>query len=142
MLTSGNLGIDLEGPEQSGMTPGAWYAASRKSRRLCQHPAAESHRPGDSAKLQDDGSNSLDSVEASALCYLVAFDLDRFDLGYALGTEHPKVGWSAHMLAKMRDPRLPGPDGIGSIAPAGCDGPDRPENAPQNRRHVHWRIQA
>ena len=61
--------------------------------------------------------NNLDSVEASALCYLVAFDLDQFELGYALGTEHPRVEWSDHMLAQMRNPTLPGPDGIGSIAP-------------------------
>ena len=31
--------------------------------------------------------NNLDNVEASSLCYLIAFDLDRFELGFALGTE-------------------------------------------------------
>ena len=56
--------------------------------------------------------NNLDNVEASALCYLVAFDLDQFELGYELGTEHPGVGWSEHMLANEGS-RTPGPDGIG-----------------------------
>ena len=75
--------------------------------------------------------NNLDNVEASALCYLVAFDLDRFDLGYALGTEHPKVGWSEHMLAEMRDPALAGPDGIASIAPLVSTGLIGPMDAPR-----------
>jgi hypothetical protein len=61
--------------------------------------------------------NPLDSVEASSLCYLVAFDLDRFDLGYELGTEHPSVEWSDHIQPGMMDPKAPGPDGIGTIAP-------------------------
>jgi len=47
----------------------------------------------------------------------VAFDLDQFSLKYALGTEHPRVGWSDHILEQMMDKSLPGPDGIGSIAP-------------------------
>lgn len=61
--------------------------------------------------------NALDALESSALDYLVAFDLSRFDLGFALGTDHPRVGWSDRVLDAMRDPRLPGPDGIGQIAP-------------------------
>ena len=65
------------------------------------------------------------------MAFLIAFDLDRFDLGYALGTDHPKVGWSEHMLATMRDPALPGPDGIGSIAPLISTGLISPENVPK-----------
>jgi len=49
--------------------------------------------------------------------YLVAFDLDQFGLKYALGTEHPRVGWSDHVLSQMMEKSLPGPDGIGNIAP-------------------------
>jgi hypothetical protein len=73
--------------------------------------------------------NALDSVEGSSLSYLVAFDLDRFDLGYALGTEHPSVEWSEHIQPQMRDPRLPGPDGIGTIAPLVSTGVVSPGSA-------------
>jgi len=71
----------------------------------------------------------LDTVEASSLCYLVAFDLDRFDLGYALGTEHPSVEWSEHIQLGMKDPKLPGPDGIGTISPLVSTGSVNPDSA-------------
>jgi hypothetical protein len=61
--------------------------------------------------------NALDAVEAHALAYLVAFDLADFDLGFSLGTEHPRVGWADRVPADARDDSLPGPDGIGTIAP-------------------------
>jgi hypothetical protein len=73
--------------------------------------------------------NALDSVEASSLSYLVAFDLDRFNLGYSLGTEHPSVEWSEHIQPQMKDPRLPGPDGIGTSAPLVQTGMIDPQSA-------------
>lgn len=63
------------------------------------------------------GRRPLDPVEAEALAFLVAFDLGRFDLGFALGTEHPRLGWSARVRDELRDPARPGPDGIDSAAP-------------------------
>ncbi len=66
--------------------------------------------------------NELDSVEAGALDYLVAFDLQRLDVGFALGTDHPRVGWSERVLDSVRDPKLPGPDGIGSPSPLVVNG--------------------
>lgn len=61
--------------------------------------------------------NPLDEVESSALVYLVAFDLAAFDLGFALGTDHPRVGWSERVLPTVRDDALPGPDGIDDVKP-------------------------
>jgi hypothetical protein len=61
--------------------------------------------------------NRLDEVENKALTLLVAFDLSRFDLGFAVGTDHPRVGWSERVQDALRDDQLPGPDGIGDIAP-------------------------
>jgi hypothetical protein len=61
--------------------------------------------------------NELDQVEASAMAYLIAFDLDEFDLGFAVGSDHPRVGWSNRVVSAVRDDALPGPDGIGTIAP-------------------------
>lgn len=60
--------------------------------------------------------STLDAVEGSALTYLVAFDLDAFDLGFSVGTDHPRVGWSERVEASQRDDS-PGPDGIDSLAP-------------------------
>ncbi|MGD1093954.1 MAG: hypothetical protein ABSB35_18455 [Bryobacteraceae bacterium] len=130
LLTTGNLGIDLEGPEKTGMHPGTWYAArgnpgvyvSILQPNLIEPSVLQSYKTA---------VNNLDSVEASSLCYLIAFDLDRFELGYELGTEHPGVGWSDHMLAQMRDPALPGPDGIGTIRPLITTGLVNPESARQ-----------
>jgi hypothetical protein len=127
-LTSSNLGIDLEGPERTGMLPGAWYPAAGNAgvyvsilqENLIDPLILQSHKTT---------VNNLDGVEASALCYLIAFDLDQFELGYALGTEHPKVEWSDHMLEQMRNPTLPGPDGIGSISPLIATGLVSPEDA-------------
>jgi len=68
------------------------------------------------------GAGYIDSVEAAALDYMVALDLDEFDLGFALGTDHPRVGWSERALESVRNPALPGPDGIGSVAPLVVNG--------------------
>jgi hypothetical protein len=127
VLTPTGLGLPLEdmhGP----VRPGAWYAASGNpgvyvsviEPQLVDAAILENHK----ATV-----NALDGVEASSLCYLVAFDLERFDLGYALGTEHPSVEWSEHIQPQMKDPRLPGPDGIGTIAPLVSTGLVSPQSA-------------
>jgi hypothetical protein len=130
LLTSANLGIDLEGPESAGMTPGAWYPATGNPG---VYVSILQPNLIDPVILQSYKTvvNNLDSGEASALCYLVAFDLDRFELGYALGTEHPRVAWSDHMLERMKDPNLQGPDGIGSIAPLVSTGLVSPADTPR-----------
>jgi hypothetical protein len=74
---------------------GVWVSVAR--------PAAFTTRPSD-------------ATEAAALAYLVAFDLGRFDLGFALGTDHPRVGWSPRVPAAARDAR-PGPDGFATVEP-------------------------
>lgn len=115
VLTPSGLGITLENVHD-GVTPGVWYSASGNpgiyvsliEPQLIDRTILESYKTM---------VNPLDRVEASSLCYLVAFDLDRFDLGYELGTEHPSVEWSDHIQPAMKDPKLPGPDGIGAIAP-------------------------
>ena len=61
--------------------------------------------------------SSLDTVEANAVDYLVAFDLADFDLGFTLGTDHPRVDWAGRELGGVHDEHLAGPDGIGTSAP-------------------------
>jgi hypothetical protein len=115
VLTPSGLGLALVNAP-GAVTPGAWYAVrdypgafvSLIEPQWIDATILDSHKAA---------VNALDSVEAASICYLVAFDLDRFDLGYALGTEHPSVEWSEHIQPQMRDPNLPGPDGVGTIAP-------------------------
>ena len=126
VLTPRDLGITLENVHNA-VTPGAWYSASGNpgvyvsliEPRLIDRTILESYKTM---------INPLDSVEASSLCYLVAFDLSRFDLGYELGTEHPSTEWSEHIQPGMKDPKLPGPDGIGTIAPLVPTGMVSPES--------------
>jgi hypothetical protein len=61
--------------------------------------------------------SNLDTVESNAVDYLVAFDLADFALGFALGTDHPRVDWSGRELGGVHDAHLAGPDGIGTSAP-------------------------
>ncbi|HYA16480.1 MAG TPA: hypothetical protein VEF06_03385 [Bryobacteraceae bacterium] len=128
LLGSFNLGIDLEGPARTGLTPGAWYPAEGNPGIYVSILQPNLIDPGILASYRNQVS-SLDGIEASALCFLVAFDLDSFELGYALGTEHPKVGWSDHILPQMKDPALPGPDGIGTISPLVATGLLSPKQA-------------
>lgn len=109
------------------MTPGAWYAAAQNPGIYVSVLLPSFIDPAILTSYKT-LVNNLDNVEASALCYLIAFDLDQYELGYALGTEHPRVDWSDHVLAKVKDTALPGPDGIGSIAPLVSTGLIRPED--------------
>ena len=128
VLTPSGLGLTLE-HVHGEMRLGAWYSATDNPGVYVSVIEPQSI---DTTILERDRAtvNTLDSVEASSLCYLVAFDLERFDLGYARGTEHPSVDWSEHIQTQMRDPKLPGPDGIGTVAPSISTGLVSPRVAP------------
>jgi len=113
-VVPGMLGIDLADATH-GVVLGQWYAVRGledvyvsvvEPAAVTDAPATRSGRPW-----------RPDAVEAEALVYLVAFDLSRFDLGFALGTDHPRVGWSANIRDEARSADLPGPDGIDTAAP-------------------------
>lgn len=116
----GSFGLDVAGAS-AGFSPGRWYAV-----RDLQGVYASSLSPGDMTAEQLSGFephvNRLDAVETQALVYLVAFDLDDFNLHYTLGTDHPRLDWSPRPPASARDPRLPGPDGVGTAAPLVLNG--------------------
>ena len=116
VITAGNLGLELEKPEPRGLRPGTWYSA--KGNPGVYVTVIE---PGliDATILsgRTTSVSPLDNVESWALCYLVAFDLERFDIGYGEGTDHPGVYWSRHIQPEIENPKLPGPDGIGTISP-------------------------
>jgi len=111
-----DLGIEVQESGSNGMLLGSWYAAKENPGIYVSMIVPEGIAPEILHSFTKVVS-SLDSVESGGLVYLVAFDLDYFNLKYALGTEHPRVGWSDHVLKQMMDTSLPGPDGIGSIAP-------------------------
>jgi hypothetical protein len=115
-----DLGIPLEEPVK-GMLPGQWYAARGNPGIFVSLIQPEAVAP---AILQSYPNlvRPLDGVEAGALVYLVAFDLQWFNLGFALGTDHPRVDWSERILPQMKIPSLPGPDGIDTIAPLVTNG--------------------
>jgi hypothetical protein len=103
-VVPGTLGIDVGAP--GALRIGHWYAA-RGAPGVWVSVARPSALP-----LRQ----PLDAVENEALDYLVAFDLAEFELGFALGTDHPRLGWSDRVTETRRDAR-PGPDGIDSAAP-------------------------
>lgn len=115
LLAPVGLGLALDPPRER-VQIGAWYAARDNPGVFVSalEPGLAAVTTSDSAAHR---ASRLDEVEAKALTYLVAFDLSRFELGFAIGTDHPRVDWSERVQPGMRDRSLPGPDGIGDIAP-------------------------
>lgn len=113
-LVPERLGIQRAG-RGAAMRLGQWYPAAGVPDVFVSLMQAGAVAP---ALLQDHRNRvrELDGVESAALVYLVAFDLAAFELGFALGTDHPRVGWSDQVSAGRRS-ALPGPDGIDTIAP-------------------------
>jgi hypothetical protein len=115
-LVPRGLGIELEHMVENKVQIGHWYQVkdlpgifiSVIQPKLVAEEVIESQK-----KLVA----NLDSTESSALVYLVAFDLDRFEVGFAMGTEHPGVDWSDRIRLNVRDNTLPGPDGINTVEP-------------------------
>ncbi len=115
-LAPTELGIELEKASQDKFLVGHWYRA-----RDLPGVFVATIQPGlvseDVVKSQQGMVSPLDQVESAALAHLVAFNLAQFDAGFAMGTINPGVGWSERVLAGVRNDQLPGPDGIGDVAP-------------------------
>ena len=116
LLVPVDLELGLDGEEAGRVVVGRWYPAQ-------DNPGifVATLRPdlvsAEVVAEQKGRVAPLDPVESAALVYLVAFDLERFDLGFRLGTDHPRVGWSDMVLPAVRDDALTGPDGIETIEP-------------------------
>lgn len=113
-VAAADLGIDL-GKDVSGLELGRWYPVHAMPGVYLSAVQARAVEPEVPERLR--GRIDLDEVEGAALDYLVAFDLTRFDLRFALGTDHPRLGWSERVLDEVRVPGLAGPDGIDNDAP-------------------------
>lgn len=116
LLDRGSMGLPVDGTVGPAMEVGGWYpvrgvpglwASVLQARFL--DPAVIARNAG--------RVNSLDAVEAASLVYTAAYDLSAFDLGFEIGTDHPRVDWSTSAGAGVRDPSLPGPDGFGDLNP-------------------------
>jgi hypothetical protein len=120
LVLTHNLGIEVD-HGAGALLMGRWYAVRDAAGIFLSviQPQAASVPTATGKKSTV---TRLDEVEAVAVDYLVAMDLADFDLGFALGTDHPRVGWSARTLDAVRDAKLPGPDGIGSVAPLVVNG--------------------
>ena len=126
-VETAQLGIQTRQPVKNGAIPGRWYRAQDNAGIYISMLQPNIIAP-QIMQRHTSVAQPLDRVEATALVYLVAFDLGQFDLGFALGTEHPRVEWSARVRAQnVRNDDLPGPDGIGDIAPLVATGTINPQ---------------
>ncbi|MCZ7675864.1 MAG: hypothetical protein M5U35_08320 [Roseovarius sp.] len=108
------FGFELEGAE-SGVQAGSWYAV-----KDAPGIYASAMQPGmispDILNRRGE-THGLDGIERRADVYLVAFDLTQFELGYEVGTDHPRLDWSSRPPGSVRVRGLPGPDGFNTSAP-------------------------
>lgn len=108
-------GFGLLGTEPGQMTVGLWYPVAGLPDVYVStiQPKTISEEI-----LKGPGkTNALDSVELRATDYMVAFDLAQFEIGFALGTDHPSLGWSTRPPYSVRVGGMPGPDGVSSPKP-------------------------
>lgn len=105
--------FELVGAE-GGMASGIWYPVRNQDGVF-----VSGLQPQSIAQEVMDirGASWLDSVESRAINYFVAFELDRFALGFARGTDHPRLDWSPRPPSWVRPRGMPGPDGFNNSAP-------------------------
>lgn len=111
-LVSRELGIPTS--ESGALVVGRWYPAVGSPGVFVSLMT-----PGRVARevLEKSPVRNLDATEKDALVYLIAFDLERLDLGFGVGTDHPGVGWSERAQASVRRSNLQGPDGFSGLEP-------------------------
>jgi len=110
-----NLGLGLSGAPSGRMTLGIWYPVTGLPGVYAS--VIQPNAISGGVQRGPGQTNASDTVKARALQYMIAFDLTLFDLGFALGTDHPRIGWSPRVPDAMRNDKLPGPDGVGSATP-------------------------
>ena len=110
------MGIDLESETGEKVLIGRWFSV-RELPGIFVSVIKPDLIAAEIIERQKKRVNPLDGVETNALVYLVAFDLDLLELGFEMGTDHPRVSWSDRVLDQVRDKTLPGPDGIGDLEP-------------------------
>ncbi len=102
-----NLNITLKDPN-AGMVPGEWYPAAAEH-GIFVSLMRENWVDSKILSANRGMVNAMDGVEDASLVYLIAFDLDRFEAAYEVGTVHPRVEWATRAPAKFKTPGMPGP---------------------------------
>ncbi|WP_234996082.1 hypothetical protein [Pseudobacteriovorax antillogorgiicola] len=127
LVQAEELGIAIKNvkPEEA-VQLGEWYPAKNHSGVFISVLEAEAISE-EILKSHGHYVKGLGPVEKSAVNYLIAFDMTRFDLNFAVGTEHPRVGWSGRVRKADRDLSIPGPDGFDTIEPIAPTGLIPPE---------------
>ena len=82
LLVPADLGISLEGEAQGRVAVGRWYPAKDNPGVFVSAVRADLVSPA-VVEAQKGRVEPLDALESESLAYLVAFDLERFDLGFA-----------------------------------------------------------
>ncbi|TDK45034.1 hypothetical protein [Antarcticimicrobium luteum] len=121
------LDMALEGGDPKRMAVGLWYPVSGLPGVF-----ASTFQPRyiADAVMQGPGvANRLDGIEAGATGYMIGFDMGQFDIGFAVGTDHPALGWSPRPPWNVRPKGLPGPDGVRNADPLVMLGMVNPEIA-------------
>lgn len=116
LLDPGDLGLPLDGTIAGDLAVGAWYPVHGMQGAWGSVMAPRYVDPAVITRLAP-RTDPLDEVEAGAVVYTVAFDLSQFELGFEIGTDHPRVGWSERARPGVRAAGLPGPDGFDSVSP-------------------------
>lgn len=116
-LTVEELGIPLRDAPES-LTAGAFYPSLHQPGIwvAAVQPNLTPPLPG----------RTLDPVEGAADALLVLFELDAFHLDFAVGTEHPRLGWADRVRAEVRTSDR-GPDGFDAEGPLVRTGSVRPD---------------
>lgn len=110
------LGLDLGSMNGKDLDMGSWYPVTG-SPGIFLSVAEPGAVDAEILASYPDRAKKLDPTESKALSYMVAFDLSRHDLGFALGTKHPSMEWSERSLPEARDPKTSGPDGFDNAEP-------------------------
>ncbi|MEM9317912.1 MAG: hypothetical protein AAGA70_02780 [Pseudomonadota bacterium] len=143
LMTPGT-GFSVQGTEAGRMEAGSWYAIEDAPGIY-----ASTMQPGqiaDSVMRSGGNANWLDGVENYADVMLVAFDMSQFEIGYELGTDHPRVDWSPRPNDRAGSA---GPDGfrttdplvrVGMISPALSDRIAATFTGGFKREHGAWRF--
>ncbi|WP_212524744.1 hypothetical protein [Actibacterium sp. MT2.3-13A] len=114
-IAPSGLGLALGNTDKGNLSQGAWYPVVGLPGVFA---SAIQPRAISEEVLKGPGTaNWLDGVESGAVDFFVAFDLSRYGMGFALGTDHPRLDWSPRPPWNVRVKGLPGPDGIASSAP-------------------------
>lgn len=129
---------------------GRWYPTKANS-RVFFSPMLPDAVPDAIQRSHPDSVGDYDDVERKAFAFLVAFDLSRFEVGYANGTRHPDVAYSERAPANAKVAGWSGPDGIGSAEPLVATGMVNPIEAKRvvatfiggfKRKHSAFRVGA